>query len=49
MTGNDQLDATDLVETEHIHGSMPADEEGREAARQDFYRAWVAHLRGGTP
>ncbi len=28
---------TDLVEDEHIAGSMPADEAENEAARQEFY------------
>jgi hypothetical protein len=37
-----QSDLTDLVDTEHITGSMPADEGAREQQRQEFY----AHLRG---
>lgn len=36
-----QTDLTDLVEDEHIRGSMPADDAEREAARQ----AWYQHLR----
>lgn len=36
-----QGDLTDLVGDEHIHGSMPADDNEREAARQ----AWYQRLR----
>jgi hypothetical protein len=36
-----QLDLTDLVDTEHISGSMPAADDEREAAAQ----AWYAALR----
>lgn len=32
-----QTDLTELVDNEHIAGSMPADEAENEAARQRFY------------
>lgn len=32
-----QTDLTDLVDTEHIPGSMPASDRERDAARQAFY------------
>ncbi len=37
-TCTDQMDLTDLVEAEHIPGSMPAGERERDAARTAFYQ-----------
>ena len=36
-----QTDLTDLVDTEHIPGSMPASDRERDAARQAFYDQFV--------